>query len=256
VKIDRATYSIAEVLELVADTQGVADPTPHIPPVPFPMRRDWFGLNEWDARAAFSPVWFADYDHRYTPNTVGAAFIPCERLDGRIVAEGPGERDWRPAMSAADLARKRIRDVALVRLCNMAAAGTIRPMRHGVYIQWNTEIALRELRDGYGEPMTITGDDFRKLCAEIPVVVEAPTNRAGNLLKRNALISAHVREWPTIERDLRDASANGLSARAKDGKPGYWSEDEALAWAKERGKLLSAAIPGASARRVNKLGDW
>ena len=53
-------------------------------------------------------------------------------------------------------------------------------------------------------------------------------------MARTALVSKHLNNWPTIDRDLRDAAANGLSA-AKAGKRD-WNEADALAWAEARGK--------------------
>ena len=56
-------------------------------------------------------------------------------------------------------------------------------------------------------------------------------------LKRGALIRKYESKWPTIERDLRDGHANGLSAMAKVGANGLWLELCAVVWAAERGKL-------------------
>lgn len=58
----------------------------------------------------------------------------------------------------------------------------------------------------------------------------------GRRLKRNALIGDNIRRWPTIERDLKDAAANGLSAAAKDSELGWWWEGSAQEWARARGK--------------------
>ena len=64
-------------------------------------------------------------------------------------------------------------------------------------------------------------------------------------IKRAALIERHARQWPSIERDLKDASTNGLSTDAKAVGVGWWQEDKALTWATERGKL-KAGMPVAS----------
>jgi len=58
---------------------------------------------------------------------------------------------------------------------------------------------------------------------------------------RAALVSGHLHHWPTIDRDLKDAATNGLSA-AKAGARD-WDETAALAWAKANNKLKSAAKP-------------
>lgn len=58
-------------------------------------------------------------------------------------------------------------------------------------------------------------------------------------VNKAALIAQHKHEWPTIERDLQDASTNGLSqaakARARD-----WYEAEAVEWARSKNKLTQA----------------
>lgn len=60
-------------------------------------------------------------------------------------------------------------------------------------------------------------------------------------MSRAALVNAHAHEWGTIERDLKDASENGLSA-AKAGARD-WDEAAALEWARSRGKLQPAGSP-------------
>jgi hypothetical protein len=65
-------------------------------------------------------------------------------------------------------------------------------------------------------------------------------------MKRKALIDELRPQWPTIEADLSEASRNGLSAASVGN--GMWDRDEALAWAKSRGKLKTSnvhALPGA-----------
>ena len=58
--------------------------------------------------------------------------------------------------------------------------------------------------------------------------------------KRAALVQEFRRVWPTLERDLRDAAQNGLRQAAGAGMPfGQWDADRAVAWARERGKLVN-----------------
>jgi hypothetical protein len=59
----------------------------------------------------------------------------------------------------------------------------------------------------------------------------------GWTLKRAALIAKHEHQWPTIARDLQDASDNQLSKVAKATGHGDWFEADALKWAEQRGKL-------------------
>lgn len=56
--------------------------------------------------------------------------------------------------------------------------------------------------------------------------------------KRAALVSEVVNFWPSVDRDLRDASRNGLSEMAKHSKNTFWKVSEALNWAGQRGKLV------------------
>lgn len=70
----------------------------------------------------------------------------------------------------------------------------------------------------------------------IPVAPLAQFN-----MSRSGLIKAHKHEWPTIERDLQDASENGLSA-AKAGRRD-WNDAAALCWARAKGKLEGTATP-------------
>jgi hypothetical protein len=60
--------------------------------------------------------------------------------------------------------------------------------------------------------------------------------------KRSALIGELQAEWPTIERDLRDASRNGLAQAAKLKEHGYWCKVSARKWAEENGKLIEEKV--------------
>ncbi len=59
--------------------------------------------------------------------------------------------------------------------------------------------------------------------------------------KKQALIDAHIHQWPAIKRDIKDAARNGLAA-ARAGSRG-WREDAALTWARTKGRLTSVAKP-------------
>jgi hypothetical protein len=54
-------------------------------------------------------------------------------------------------------------------------------------------------------------------------------------MRLDALIEAHIHEWPTIKTDIKAASDNGLSA-AKAGARGWW-EELTMEWARANGKL-------------------
>lgn len=59
-----------------------------------------------------------------------------------------------------------------------------------------------------------------------------------------SMIKQHKHEWPTIERDIADASKNELAA-AKMGARG-WAQPDALSWARANNKLVSVAKPADS----------
>ena len=89
--------------------------------------------------------------------------------------------------------------------------------------------------------------EFPVVSAALPSVVapEAqPDGRGPRLpMKRQALVNKHgpsgSQAWLTIERDLQDASSNGL-AQSKVGARG-WDEEAALEWARSRGKYSDSA---------------
>lgn len=77
-------------------------------------------------------------------------------------------------------------------------------------------------------PVVSTSDNHLKSAA--------PVDR-GWVMKRAALIKEHATQWPTANRDFRDASENGLSKAAKAPGHGEWFEADALKWAEKKGKL-------------------
>ena len=87
-----------------------------------------------------------------------------------------------------------------------------------------------------------------------PVVADSASNARVVPFKKAALIAAHVHEWPTIERDISDANANGLATAAKAGARG-WRQADALTWARAKGKLICAAKPAdALTQAMHNLG--
>ncbi len=57
------------------------------------------------------------------------------------------------------------------------------------------------------------------------------------VMKREAMFKKHERKWTSIRRDFQDANENGLSRAAKAPEHGNWFENDALDWARQRGKL-------------------
>ncbi len=77
-------------------------------------------------------------------------------------------------------------------------------------------------------------------------------------MTKAALIAAHEHEWPTIERDIKDASGNGLS-KARAGNRD-WKEVAALQWARSKNKLIKpqsvnslAAAMGTLPSKVHRI---
>lgn len=71
-----------------------------------------------------------------------------------------------------------------------------------------------------------------------PVGALVPTSEIFEIRKRANLIKEVAQFWPTVDRDLRDASRNGLSEAAKHTKNTFWKVQEALNWANQRGKVV------------------
>ncbi|WP_138515379.1 hypothetical protein [Rhodoferax bucti] len=73
-------------------------------------------------------------------------------------------------------------------------------------------------------------------------------------MTKASMLEQHKHQWRTIERDMTDASTNGLDA-AKAGKRG-WDENAALAWARANNKLLNPAKPaGALLHAINSMSN-
>ena len=70
-----------------------------------------------------------------------------------------------------------------------------------------------------------------------------PNDAGPGVRKRNALVEEYRGRWPTIERDLRSASENGLSKVAKCRAHGHWNVMAALDWARQRGKFQAEILP-------------
>lgn len=98
-----------------------------------------------------------------------------------------------------------------------------------------TEVALSRIAD-------IAAEHEWKLPAEFPTAHSSKTESKDEEVKRCALVKRHKGRWPTIERDLSDASTNGLAEAAKVGKRG-WHEQKAIAWAQSRAKYRDEPIP-------------
>lgn len=100
--------------------------------------------------------------------------------------------------------------------------------------------------------LTLAGFELPEEVRPMPPA-EPEVNR-GARIKREALVLKHERAWPSIERDLKDASENGLSAAAKADSYGMWWETAALSWATAKGKLRESG-PRTPASPFSGLGS-
>lgn len=70
-----------------------------------------------------------------------------------------------------------------------------------------------------------TPQEFRDLATAVPS------------LSRAEIVERHRHHWPSIERDLQDASGSGLARARLDPNGRGWLEQAALSWAAANGKL-------------------
>ncbi|SDZ73697.1 hypothetical protein [Acidovorax soli] len=113
---------------------------------------------------------------------------------------------------------------------------------------------VREIPEQSVETNTAAEPAQPQAAAPAPVVAASASNAPVVPFKKSALVAAHVHEWPTIERDISDAKANGLATAAKAGTRG-WREADALTWARAKGKLISAAkTPDSLTQAMHNLG--
>ncbi|MBG6070261.1 MULTISPECIES: hypothetical protein [unclassified Polaromonas] len=94
----------------------------------------------------------------------------------------------------------------------------------------------------------------------MPQQDRAPTAPSKSTLKKSALVKKYERVWMTIESDLGHANENGFSKAAKASVYGQWCEEEALAWARQNGKIVESVAPPAASmaslpRKIHLMGD-
>jgi len=78
--------------------------------------------------------------------------------------------------------------------------------------------------------------------ADPPAHVATP---AEEQMKRKAVVRKLERDWPTIDRDLRDASRSSeLRAAKVPNKHGYWYVERLKAWARANGKITTVQGEG------------
>lgn len=74
--------------------------------------------------------------------------------------------------------------------------------------------------------------------AQVEPVQAGPTE-ARRILKKRVMVDELLREWPTIENDLKESSrGTHKELKAANVSYGMWDVDAARAWAESRGKLV------------------
>ena len=100
------------------------------------------------------------------------------------------------------------------------------------FVQSLLDELLKPPKSQRSEPMTDTSNGQATAATAEP--------QAEDIRKRETLISELEPEWKSIERDLRDASRNGLSRAKVPNRQGYWFVEQAKRWARENGKMRSS----------------
>jgi len=105
---------------------------------------------------------------------------------------------------------------------------------------------LHALADSFTEPLPDTDEPLQGAAqggdeANVSPISIGPAFT----MSRAGLVKAHQDQWPTIERDLKGASTNGLAKAAKAGARD-WHEKESLDWARQHGKLILDKNSGAA----------
>lgn len=91
-------------------------------------------------------------------------------------------------------------------------------------------------------PKAASSASARSMADETEPTAKTGTNPLKKrALKKKALIAELSKEWPSIDKDLREASRNGLKSAAHAGSLG-WFVEEASSWADNKGKLKNREV--------------
>jgi hypothetical protein len=110
--------------------------------------------------------------------------------------------------------------------------------------------------DGYMEATTPPAPTVADTAPVVAVVALVEPAKAGPKfsMTKAAMVAQHAHEWPTLERDMTDASTNGLAA-AKAGARG-WYEPDAMEWARANNKLANTSKSASSlTQAMNSMGN-
>lgn len=117
---------------------------------------------------------------------------------------------------------------------------------------------LRTLRGDFGDlPNAVPASSAGTAGAPVasPPLSNAPSNISSNrgpVLKRSAMVKKLETVWQGISSDLQHSDKNGLAQAAKASGHGNWYEDDALIWARQRGKV---GDPPATKNAANSIFD-
>lgn len=117
---------------------------------------------------------------------------------------------------------------------------------------------LRTLRGDFGDlPNAVPASSAGTAGASpaSPPPSTAPSNSSPNrgpVLKRSAMVKKLDTVWQGISSDLQHSDKNGLATAAKAPGHGNWYEDDALTWARQRGKV---GVPPATKNAANSMFD-
>lgn len=105
------------------------------------------------------------------------------------------------------------------------------------------EAKFRTLRGDFGElpraappPLPAASDATVAVKPVSDASAHNDSNR-GPVLKRAAMVKKLEGVWHSISSDLQHSDKNGLAKAAKAAEHGNWYEDDALRWARQRGKV-------------------
>ena len=144
-------------------------------------------------------------------------------------------------------------------IAEMAAAGAPLPTekiaKKAALALYREELATLEKQFNAPYPVSTASTESQAAPVVAAVALIKP-DKAGpkfNMTKA-AMVAQHKHQWPTIERDMNDASTNGLAA-AKAGLRG-WHEPDALEWARANNKQTNNAKPANQlAQAMNSMGN-
>lgn len=139
-------------------------------------------------------------------------------------------------------------DIAAIPLTPATVDAKTQILRNST-VPWLRAHGYRETADGW-EITPVELENAGASATGLPTTVASPPTppdtslgslHVGTPVKRKVLVANNIQRWPSIERDLLDASKNGLAKAAKAGGRD-WYVDEALKWAASRGKTKASKV--------------